>query len=262
MGTSIDGLDSKKKFRYFAILALLRGVMSSPDTGIEMLSRKAQKIEIIDNDGAELIVNPVADSDESESDAAPINLFDKIELKSSEAKLLKNVADRLTKVRDNKAKEAAAITIKWLKEGYNPIIFCRFISTAKYMGDYLKDKLPKNTDLLVITGEMVDEERKAKITELGESSNRRVLVATDCLSEGINLQQYFTAVLHYDLPWNPNRLEQREGRIDRYGQTAKEVKAYMLWGKDNPIDSVVLNVLLRKAKEIREMIRKELKLKL
>lgn len=252
MGTSIDGLDSKKKFRYFAILSLLRGVMSSPDTGIEMLSRKAQKIELIDNDNEELITNPVADSDETESDAAPINLFDKIDLKSSEAKLLKNVADRLTNVRDNKAKEAAAVTIKWLKEGYNPIIFCRFISTAKYLGDYLKDKLPKNTNLLVITGEMVDEERKAKITELGESSNRRVLVATDCLSEGINLQQYFTAVLHYDLPWNPNRLEQREGRIDRYGQTAKEVKAYMLWGKDNPIDSVVLNVLLRKAREIKK----------
>ena len=40
----------------------------------------------------------------------------------------------------------------------------------------------------------------------------RVLVATDCLSEGINLQELFTGVLHYDLPWNPNRLEQREGR--------------------------------------------------
>ena len=48
----------------------------------------------------------------------------------------------------------------------------------------------------------------------------RVLVATDCLSEGINLQEHFTAVLHYDLPWNPNRLEQREGRVDRFGQMA------------------------------------------
>jgi superfamily II DNA/RNA helicase len=51
-----------------------------------------------------------------------------------------------------------------------------------------------------------------------------VLIATDCLSEGINLQDRFTAVLHYDLPWNPNRLEQREGRVDRFGQIAPVVK--------------------------------------
>ena len=44
-------------------------------------------------------------------------------------------------------------------------------------------------------------------------------MATDCLSEGINLQEDFDAVLHYDLPWNPNRIEQRFGRIHRIGQT-------------------------------------------
>jgi len=58
-------------------------------------------------------------------------------------------------------------------------------------------------------------------------------------------------VLHYDLPWNPNRIEQREGRIDRYGQTAKVVKTLLLVGRENPIDGVVLRVLLRKAREIR-----------
>jgi superfamily II DNA/RNA helicase len=60
----------------------------------------------------------------------------------------------------------------------------------------------------------------------------RVLVATDCLSEGINLQHAFTAVLHYDLPWNPNRLEQREGRVDRYGQTAPLVQAIRYFSPD------------------------------
>jgi hypothetical protein len=75
-------------------------------------------------------------------------------------------------------------------------------------------------------------------------------VATDCLSEGINLQDGFNAVLHYDLPWNPNRLEQREGRVDRFGQREKIVKAILLYGADNPIDGAVLNVLLRKARQI------------
>ena len=73
---------------------------------------------------------------------------------------------------------------------------------------------------------------------------------TDCLSEGINLQDRFDAVLHYDLPWNPNRLEQREGRVDRYGQPKSEVKAVLLYSTDNVIDGIVLNVLVKKAREI------------
>ena len=79
----------------------------------------------------------------------------------------------------------------------------------------------------------------------------RILVATDCLSEGINLQEWFTAVLHYDLPWNPNRLEQREGRVDRFGQQAPQVKTCLLYGADNPIDGIVLDVLLRKVRDIK-----------
>jgi superfamily II DNA/RNA helicase len=81
-----------------------------------------------------------------------------------------------------------------------------------------------------------------------------VLVATDCLSEGINLQHLFTAVVHYDLAWNPTRHEQREGRVDRYGQRAPEVRCTMLYGQDNPVDGFVLNVILRKG----EAIQKEL----
>src|SRR6185312_3856886 len=63
--------------------------------------------------------------------------------------------------------------------------------------------------------------------------------------------KFFTGVLHYDLPWNPNRLEQREGRVDRFGQLAPEVKACLLYGADNPIDGIVLDVLLRKVREIK-----------
>lgn len=246
-------LTAKKKFKYFAILSLFRGVMSSPLAGIEMLTKKAKKLSDEELEIEEdAILNPVADSDESDSDAVPANILEKVELKSSEANMLKSIADRLAGIKDNKAEKAVSILKGWIKEGFNPIVFCRFIPTAKYLGDYLKDKLPSNVDLLVITGEMVDEERRQKIDEFGQSKNRKILVSTDCLSEGINLQQHFNAVLHYDLVWNPNKLEQREGRVDRYGQTAAEVKTYMLWGKDNPIDSVVLNVLLLKAREIRK----------
>src|SRR5262249_6811228 len=80
------------------------------------------------------------------------------------------------------------------------------------------------------------------------------LVCTDCLSEGINLQEHFNAVIHYDLSWNPTRHEQREGRVDRYGQPSPKVRALTYYGIDNQIDGVVLDVLLRKHKAIRNSL--------
>ena len=245
-------LTARKKFQYFAILSLFRGVMSSPLAGIEMLARKTAKIQAEESEQPEnAVVNPVADTDETDTDSLPSNLLEKIDLKNSEINLLNDVSNRLEAIKDNKADTAVNTVRQWLKEGFNPVVFCRFIPTAKYLGELLKDKLPNDVDMLIITGEMVDEERKQKIDEFGRSKKKKVLIATDCLSEGINLQKHFNAVLHYDLVWNPNKLEQREGRVDRYGQTATTVKTYLLYGKDNPIDSVVLNVLLLKAREIR-----------
>jgi hypothetical protein len=77
-----------------------------------------------------------------------------------------------------------------------------------------------------------------------------VLVATDCLSEGVNLQEQFNAVVHYDLSWNPTRHEQREGRVDRFGQQSDVVRAVLIYGANNPVDGAVLEVILRKAKAI------------
>jgi hypothetical protein len=81
-----------------------------------------------------------------------------------------------------------------------------------------------------------------------------VLVATDCLSEGVNLQEGFQAVVHYDLAWNPTRHEQREGRVDRFGQRAPKVRAVTIYGGDNKIDGIVLQVLLRKHEQIRKAL--------
>jgi hypothetical protein len=104
-----------------------------------------------------------------------------------------------------------------------------------------------------VTGEIGDEERRARVEELAREQIR-VLVATDCLSEGVNLQDWFDAVVHYDLPWNPNRLEQREGRVDRFGQQKATVQTTLLYGRDNPVDVVVLDVLVRKARTIRSQL--------
>ena len=65
-----------------------------------------------------------------------------------------------------------------------------------------------------------------------EGLERYVLVCTDCLSEGINLKQSFDAVLHYDLAWNPTRHEQREGRVDRFGQVKPEIRVVTYYRVD------------------------------
>jgi hypothetical protein len=137
-----------------------------------------------------------------------------------------------------------------LNDGYNPIVFCRFIPTADYVADHLTKSLGSDIAVESVTGVLPPAEREARVNDLGRSP-KRVLVATDCLSEGVNLQELFDAVVHYDLPWNPTRLEQREGRVDRYGQPSETVKVATVYGVDNVIDEIVLEVLLRKHKKIR-----------
>jgi hypothetical protein len=104
-----------------------------------------------------------------------------------------------------------------------------------------------------VTGLLPPIEREARILELAEKE-ARVLVCTDCLSEGINLQDDFDSVFHYDLFWNPTRHEQREGRVDRYGQKKARVKVVTYYGKNNLIDELVLRVLLRKHNKIRSSL--------
>jgi hypothetical protein len=71
-------------------------------------------------------------------------------------------------------------------------------------------------------------------------------------SEGVNLQQLFDTALHYDLSWNPTRHQQREGRVDRFGQPAPLVRSVLLYSPDSAIDGAVLDVILRKADAIRK----------
>jgi superfamily II DNA or RNA helicase len=248
--------EGRKRLRYWSALALLRGVMSSPAAGVEMINNRIKRQPACDDadDVVDTDANPIMDDDyDSAKDYAPTGIINKTDWTDTENKKLNKLAKLLDELygveHDFKAARALEIVGTWLKEGYNPLVFCRFIRTANYLGDILRKNL-KKVNVQVVTSEDPDEVRKARIDDM-ESSPKKVLVATDCLSEGINLQDQFTAVLHYDLPWNPNRLEQREGRIDRYGQRSEKVKAYLLYGTNNPIDGVVLKVLLRKVREIR-----------
>ncbi|MGB0091443.1 MAG: helicase-related protein, partial [Solirubrobacteraceae bacterium] len=140
-----------------------------------------------------------------------------------------------------------------IEKGHNPIVFCRFIPTAEYVARHLRDALGSRVEVMAVTGTLAAAEREERVAQLAVHE-RRVLVATDCLSEGINLQEHFDAVMHYDLSWNPTRHEQREGRVDRYGQPEPTVRVVTFYGENSPIDGLVLEVLLRKHQRIRKSL--------
>jgi superfamily II DNA or RNA helicase len=250
--------------RYYLAIGLLRGVMSSPATGEAMLQRRMDK-QALDNEEDEVSISnhSILDGDfDQHEDQAPTELADRASFSSSEQKSIRKLTNAVAKLRgfehDHKAAATRDVLAEWLKTD-NTIVFCRYIQTAKYLGELLKPVLTKlvgkKVNVEVITSELSDEERKEKVTEISADKDaRKLIIATDCMSEGINLQEHFSAVIHYDLPWNPNRLEQREGRVDRYGQDQDEVKALLLYGENNPMDGTVLQVLLRKARKIRQAI--------
>ena len=258
---------AQRRGRYWSALALIRCVMSSPAAAVATLSRQASITVKPDDLTSEidegLMSAYVYDPTEQELvvDAPPSVVVEQglQSYRDSERRRLRafvQAAQNLYGDKDAKLTAAKAAVESMLQQGLNPILWCRYIATADYLAEALRARLEKKGSkirVIAITGALSEDEREIRLLELAEYP-QRVLVATDCLSEGVNLQSHFSAVLHYDLPWNPNRLEQREGRIDRYGQTASVVKSYLLYGQDNPVDGAVLEVLIRKAVQIHKTL--------
>lgn len=258
------GTEATRLLRSWAAIALIKGAMSSPAMAVEMLERRKEKLKgTTDDISVELVdENSIKDTLFEENDFgvdfARTDILDSIDYEDNELKQLEELIHCAKSLKNNiagdtKLKQSINLIKGWIKEGFQPIIFCHYITTAKYVSESLERALPKTIDVRAITSEMGDEQRKEAVESMGKSE-KRVLVATDCLSEGINLQDHFDAVLHYDLPWNPNRIEQREGRVDRFGQSSPIVKSYMIYGEDNPMDSFILEVLIRKVRDIQRSI--------
>jgi superfamily II DNA or RNA helicase len=253
----------KQRIRYWTTLALLRCVMSSPASAVAALEKRRGS-EYYEEDFFTESVSPyLYDPTETEiSDVQPAHIVEAGEknLSSTEQKTLRVFAKKAQEIlgtdQDTKLLKCVQVVGSLLQEGFRPLIWCRYIATSEYLANQINQQLQKkfpNLRVVSVNGTLTDEERRARILELAKFPNR-VCVATDCLSEGINLQEWFDAVVHYDLPWNPNRLEQRDGRVDRFGQRAKKVKSILIYGSDNPIDLAVLDVLLRKARQIHKTL--------
>jgi superfamily II DNA or RNA helicase len=131
------------------------------------------------------------------------------------------------------------------------VVFTEYKTTLNYLVFRLKQKYKDEKAIKVLYGGMDEQERediKAAFNDPGDAV--RILVATDAASEGLNLQETARFLLHYDIPWNPSRLDQRNGRLDRHGQ-ARDVFIYHFTSDDNA-DIRFLAHVVRKVNEIRE----------
>lgn len=255
----------RQRVRWWAALALLRSLASSPAAAAATLRSKLQSISADTEEEVDAISRPlVFDEDIDEATESPdvVAGADLADLEANESEVashrkklldMARAADKLAGDGDPKLLKVVPIVKSLVGEGRRPILFCRFIATAEYLAEQLRQRLPKGVNIIAVTGIIPAAERERRIAELRDH-DKYVMVCTDCLSEGINLQHLFDTVIHYDLSWNPTRHEQREGRVDRFGQPKPEVKVLTYYGTDNQIDGVVLEVLIRKHKAIRKAL--------
>ncbi|MBT2398334.1 DEAD/DEAH box helicase [Streptomyces sp. ISL-100] len=260
------GEQGKREARiaWWSVIALLRSMVSSPAAAAQTLKTRSESAAARTAHEADVLGAPVAadsaDNDRLEGmDVAP----GAAETEDAGARLLE-LAERAAQLvgpaEDAKLKALTRHLKGLIADGYHPIVFCRYIPTAEYLAGQLDGKLGKKTKIAAVTGTLSPQQRLERIEQLAAEAAeegdapavRRVLIATDCLSEGVNLQHHFDAVVHYDLAWNPTRHDQREGRVDRYGQKRDQVRVITMFGEDNGIDGKVLEVLFAKHRQIKK----------
>ena len=230
-----------RRLAFWGTLALMRCVGSSPAAALSALrNRMASE--------ADRLEPQIYDEDGEDEDAVDIEPATTIAANADLATLIET-AQRLLTQPDPKLEALQALLKPLIKAGANPVVFCRFIATAEHVKDALRRAFPK-LRIEAVTGALTSDERRDRVADMAYAE-QRVLVATDCLSEGINLQQLFDTVVHYDLSWNPTRHQQREGRVDRFGQPAPQVHSVLMFSPESAIDGAVLEVILRKAEAIR-----------
>ncbi len=241
--SSAEG-DARQRLAFWGTLALMRCVGSSPAAGARALKTRAQ-LDPLEISETHIAAQTLDDEELLEDDLEPGAGIDDPRL----AALIGQAEALSGKIGEDPKYRALVKTLKELtREGFSPVVFCRYIATAEQVATALMKAFRSHT-IEVVTGMLPSDEREVRVEELGGHENR-ILVATDCLSEGINLQGWFDAVIHYDLSWNPTRHQQREGRIDRFGQKSTTVRSVLIYGENNPVDGAVLNVILRKARAI------------
>lgn len=170
---------------------------------------------------------------------------------------LNTLAARVAEKPDTKAKTLLAWIEKHLRSGkrWNDerlLIFTEYKDTLTYLLHFFEHHGWANEVLTLHGGSGVDREAiKTAFRQPPDESAVRILVATDAASEGLNLQDHCRYLIHWEIPWNPNKMEQRNGRIDRHGQKADKVFCYHFaydgWEDQQFLDVVVDKVRTQRA---------------
>ena len=244
----------------FALTILQRRLASSPEAIYQSLKRRRERLEkrlreekLLKRGGEEKLEEPknlplFTDEDIEELDDAPDAEVEQTEERIvDEATAAKTIAELEIEIRQLVHLEALALQVrrserdkKWEELSNllqnNPemfdttghrrkmVIFTEHRDTLNYLTDRISTLLGKPEAVVCIHGGLGREERKKSEEAFKQDKEVQILLATDAAGEGINLQRAHLMV-NYDLPWNPNRLEQRFGRIHRIGQ----VEVCHLW---------------------------------
>lgn len=236
----------ERRLAFWGTLALMRCVGSSPAAALSALRNRA-------SNESERLEPQIYDEDGEDEDAVDMEPSANFDADPALLALVRRAEELITRP-DPKLAGLIDVLAPLIKKGARPVVFCRFVATAEHVRDGLRKAFPK-LNVEAVTGVLTPDERRDRVADMAPADDEkevsRILVATDCLSEGINLQQLFDTVVHYDLSWNPTRHQQREGRVDRFGQPAELVRSIMMFSSDSAIDGAVLEVIIRKAEEIR-----------
>ncbi|WP_306369523.1 DISARM system SNF2-like helicase DrmD [Nocardiopsis sp. CC223A] len=127
----------------------------------------------------------------------------------------------------------------WLNE--RVVVFTEYRDTQAWLEEILRQEGLAGDQLGILNGQMNTQERESlrvAFQKPPQEHRLRILLATDAASEGIDLQRHCHRLVNYDIPFNPNKLEQRIGRIDRYGQTeAPQIRHFVGANWENATDS-------------------------
>jgi ERCC4-related helicase len=157
-------------------------------------------------------------------------------------------------IRQNLCPDLGSPKAKWLNR--RVLIFTEYTDTKRYLeqqfGSIIANSDRENERIDTFHGGMGEERREAIKQAFNSDPAQnplRILIATDAAREGVNLQNYCADLFHFDVPWNPSRMEQRNGRIDRKLQRESQVRCYY-FVLSQRVEDRVLDVLVKKTKKI------------
>ena len=230
--------------RHRALEQRLAGLIES-DAG---LPEEVARANVLDEEtGEQFDELEISDRSEKVISGDPETL--RAELKALEQ--LQSLAAKVTPAADSKLQHLLRNNLRtMLAQRHKVIIFTRFRDTQDYIAEQIgKSSLYSHAQVITLHGGMNEIQRQEAFIRF-DQANDAILVATDAISEGVNLQYLASQIIHYELPWNPNRLEQRNGRVDRFGQP-EETVVIRTMVMDDTLDAAILKVLIEKARRIR-----------